>query len=106
MSATALPTAAHSQPPPVWVSQQAPIGTPFTPDRPRPFVPPTTNGQNKIQHMGDQDAINKKDESLRRFDGSAAKFSNWAKHFVDHMARVHPAWRKALEWFGASQEDL
>ena len=69
-------------------------------------MPHTTNGQNKIQHMGDQDAINKKDESLRRFDGSAAKFSNWAKHFVDHVARVHPAWRTALERFGKCSEDL
>ena len=60
----------------------------------------------KIHYMGDQEAINKKDESLRRFDGSAAKFGAWAKHFVDHMAKVHPAWRSALEWFATTTEDL
>ena len=60
----------------------------------------------KIHYMGDQEAINKKDESLRRFDGSAAKFSAWAKHVVDHMAKVHPAWRGALEWFATTTEDV
>ena len=56
--------------------------------------------------MGDQEAINRKNESLRKFDGSAAKFANWAKHFIDHMAKVHPAWRPALEWFSTCEEDL
>ena len=56
--------------------------------------------------MGDQEAINKKDESLRRFDGSATKSGAWAKHFLDHMARVHPAWRGALEWFATTTVDL
>ena len=56
--------------------------------------------------MGDQEAINKKSESLRKFDGSAAKFANWAKHFTDHMSRVHPAWRATLEWFSLTNEDL
>ena len=56
--------------------------------------------------MGDAEAINRKDESLRKFDGSAVKFANWAKHFMDHMAKVHPAWRPALEWFATTPEDL
>lgn len=56
--------------------------------------------------MGDQEAIIKKDESLRRFDGSAAKFGGWAKTFVDHMAKVHQAWRAALEWFSTTIKDL
>ena len=82
--------------------------SPFTPpQQPQRIAPPAASmNQGKIHYMGDQEAINKKDESLRRFDGSAAKFGAWAKHFVDHMSKVHPAWRNALEWFAATTEDL
>ena len=56
--------------------------------------------------MGDQEAINRKNESLRRFDGTAANFANWSKHVIDHMAKVHPACRPALEWIATCEEDL
>ena len=111
------PRAAPSAPPQAWADAQDPT-SPFlqTPQPARPpqaagqhgFVPPSASPHTRIQYMGDQEAINRKNESLRKFDGSAAKFANWAKHFIDHMAKmakVHPAWRPALEWFPTCGED-
>ena len=31
---------------------------------------------------------------------------NWAKHMVDHMAKVHPPWRYLLEWVALTNQDM
>ena len=40
-----------------------------------------------MQYMGDQEAMSRKSESLRKFSGNAADFNNWAKHMCDHMGK-------------------
>lgn len=94
-----------------WNQQQA---EPFTTPPPAPhrpaqgdgFVQPGASPHTRVQYMGDAGAMNRKDESLRKCDGSAVNFANWAKHFMDHMAKVHPAYRPALKWFSTTPEDL
>ena len=60
-------------------------------------------GQNqrggKLEYMGNQEKMEKKSDSLRRFNGEPIDFRPWAQHMVDHMHRVHPSWRHALESF-------
>ena len=60
----------------------------------------------KIQYMGDQEAMARRSESLRIFSGSSVDFMNWAKHMVDHMAKVHPHWRHVLEWMSVTKQDM
>ena len=38
--------------------------------------------------------------------GHAIDFVNWATHMVDHMAKVHPHWRHALEWMAVTKQDV
>ena len=57
--------------------------------------------------MGDQDAMSRKSESVRKYSGHALDFNIWSKHMVDHMAKVHPYWRRLLDWvvnFSAESE--
>ena len=59
----------------------------------------------KVQHMGDQDAMQRKSESARKCSGKPEDFVNWARHMVDHMAKVHPHWRYVLEWMAHTDEN-
>ena len=56
--------------------------------------------------MGDLKAINTKSESLKKFSGDAADFKSWSEHLMDHMAKVHPAWKPALKYLSKTDEDL
>ena len=56
--------------------------------------------------MGNQEAMGRKSESLRRFSGKPSDFITWSKHSVDHMARVHQVWRPKLIWMSKTEESL
>ena len=51
----------------------------------------------KCQYMGDQESMNKKTESLKKFNGNPSDLQSWSKHMVDHMGNVHGEWRRVLE---------
>ena len=86
--------------------QSTPFQQPSPPGFPQPHHAsraPSGNFPNgipnqKFQFLGDQDAMGKKSESLKRFSGNASDFFAWSKHFVDHMCKVHGEWRRVLEW--------
>ena len=50
------------------------------------------------QYMGDLKSMHRKSDSLRKFSGQAKHFSNWSQHMLDHMGKVHPAWKPTLRW--------
>ena len=54
--------------------------------------------------MGNQEAMNRNIESLRRFSGQPGGFITWSEHFMDHMARVHHAWRPTFSWMSKTKE--
>ena len=56
--------------------------------------------------MGNQDAMNRKSESLFKFTGEAKDYDHWSKKFMDHLAKVHLAWRPTLEWVATSTDNL
>ena len=56
--------------------------------------------------MGNLEAMSRKSESLRRFSGNSADFTNWSEHFMDHMSRVHVSWRGVLQYISTCSEDL
>ena len=56
--------------------------------------------------MGNLEAMSRKSESLRRFSGNSADFTNWSEHFMDHMSRVHVTWRGVLQYISTCSEDL
>ena len=58
------------------------------------------------QHMGNTKDMHRKSDSLRKFNGQADNFTAWTEHMVDHMAKVHPAWRYALTWIAQTGADL
>ena len=68
--------------------------------------PQLTSGDSNKGKMGDQEAINRKSESLRKFSGHAADFYLWSEHFIDHLSKVHTAWRYVLEWFAKPIDDV
>ena len=57
-------------------------------------------------HMGNTKDMHRKSDSLRKFTGQAENFTTWSEHIVDHMAKVHPAWRYALTWLSKTDADL
>ena len=65
-----------------------------------------SHGSHKVQYMGDQDAMARKSESVRRFSGQSVDFVNWSKRMVDHMAKVHPHWRHVLEWLAVTKQEM
>ena len=50
--------------------------------------------------------MKKTSNKLKVYYGSQIDFDNWAKQFVNHMARVHIHWRYALNWMSNCDEDL
>ena len=56
--------------------------------------------------MGNGEAINRKSESFRKFNGNPTDFLLWSDHFTDHMATVHSAWRYALGWMANTPTDI
>ena len=56
--------------------------------------------------MGNQEAMGRKSESLRRFSGQPCDFITWCEHFMDHMARVHQVWRPTLIWMSKTEDTL
>ena len=67
-----------------------------------PFVPPA----GLRNYMGNQEKIDAKDESLRRFNGEPETFQTWANHLRDHMGKVCAAWKPILEWMAKTDDDL
>ena len=65
-----------------------------------------SHGSNKVQYMGDQDAMARKSESVRRFSGQSVDFVNWSKRMVNHMAKVHPYLRHILEWLAVTKQEM
>ena len=57
-------------------------------------------------HMGNTKDMHRKSDSLRKFTGQAENFTTWSDHIVDHMVKVHPAWRYALTWLSKTDTDL
>ena len=97
----------HQQAADPWTRYQGPAhsnpvqATPASWNNPNVSVP-----QHAKQYMGNQEQMDRKNESLRAFNGSPETFKAWAQHMIDHMARVHPAWRPALEWMAQTDENL
>ena len=58
------------------------------------------------QHMGNTKDMHRKSDSLRKFTGVPENFGVWCEHMTDHMAKVHPAWRYALDWLAQTTDDL
>ena len=56
--------------------------------------------------MGDSQAINSKSESLKKWNGDSADFKLWADKIMDHLSKVHPEWKPALEWMAKTDEPL
>ena len=56
--------------------------------------------------MGNQEAVGRKSESLRKFSGQPSDFMNWSDHFMDHIARVRQVWRPTLLWMSKTKEPL
>lgn len=98
------PGAAPSMQPAGFQTPPAREPTPATPEPPQPG--PFLGSGNKVAYMGDQDAMQRKSGSVRRFTRKAEDFVNWAKHMVDHMAKVHPHWRYLLEWVAPTNQDM
>ena len=72
-----------------------------------PMPPPYNSSSNPdAGKMGNGEAMNRKSESLRRFNGNPSEFIRWSRHFTDHMAKVHAAWRYTLEWIATANYDI
>ena len=56
--------------------------------------------------MGNQEKMDYKSESLKRFSGSPEGFKTWADRIIDHMGKVHPQWRGVLLWLARTDDDL
>ena len=56
--------------------------------------------------MGNQEAMGRKSESLRKFSGQPSDFINWSEHLMDHMARVHQVLRPTLVRMSKTEEPL
>ena len=56
--------------------------------------------------MGNTKDMHRKSDSLRKFSGNATDFSSWTEHMIDHMSKVHPAWRYVLGWIATTEFDL
>ena len=56
--------------------------------------------------MGNQEAMGRKSESLRKLSRQLSYFINWSEHFMDHMARAHQVWRPTLVWKSKTEEPL
>ena len=66
----------------------------------------TGPGGNRVQYMGNREAMDKKSEALKKFSGSPGDFTNWANRFMDHMGRVHGDWKNTLQWLAETEENL
>ena len=58
------------------------------------------------QLMGNQERMDSKSENLKRFTGNPEGFKSWADRIIDHMGKVHPAWRSLLQWMAKTEDDL
>ena len=67
---------------------------------------PDFQGGNRVQYMGNREAMDKRSEALKRFTGNASDFPNWANRFMDHMGRVHGDWKNTLQWLSETNENL
>jgi hypothetical protein len=56
--------------------------------------------------MGDSKAIHRKSESLRKWNGTAETFTGWTQHVMDHLAKVHPEWKRLLTWMSTTEDSL
>ena len=56
--------------------------------------------------MGNQERIEAKSETLKRFSGSPESFKPWTDRIVDHMSKVHHEWRQLLAYLGKTNDDL
>ena len=56
--------------------------------------------------MGDRELMNRKSESLFKFTGAPSDYPFWANKFMDHMGKVHIAWKPILKWMQTSKETL
>ena len=50
--------------------------------------------------------MNKANEKLKVFSGSALDFDTWAKSFIHHMSKVQIHWRYLLGWLSTHDGDL
>ena len=73
--------------------------------QPNPQMP-EFQGHNRVQYMGNREAMDKKSESLKKFSGNPGEFVGWANRFMDHMGRVHGDWKNTLEWIKGTNENL
>ena len=73
---------------------------------PRGPAGPEFQGHNRVQYMGNREAMDKKSESLKKYSGNPAEFVNWANRFIDHMGRVHWDWKNTLQWLSSTPENL
>ncbi|MCH1582993.1 MAG: hypothetical protein L7S63_07745, partial [Flavobacteriales bacterium] len=92
-----------------WQSAPHPQSAAPCPARAHPGMPgPASHfGQMQTdQFMGDQKAMHRKSDSLRRFTGTAENFGSWTGHMIDHMGKVHPCWRQVLNWLAATDDPL
>ena len=70
-------------------------------------MPPPANHFNQMgQCMGDTKALYRKSESLRKWNGNAESFAGWAQHLIDHVAKVHPEWKRLLTWMSETEDPL
>ena len=58
------------------------------------------------QYMGNQERMEAKSETLKKFSGNPESFRGWADRIIDHMSKVHPEWRRLLLWMGKTNDDL
>ena len=63
-------------------------------------------GRHEEGSMGCQKLMSKPSNKLKVYSGSPIDFDNWAKMFVNHMARVHIHWRYTLNWLSTCNGDL
>ena len=71
----------------------------------QPYTPEFA-GHNKVQYMGNREAMDRKSESLKKYSGNPGEFTNWANRFADHMGRVHGDWKNCLQWVKETVENL
>ena len=67
---------------------------------------PATHFGHMGQYMGDQKAMHRKSDSLRKFNGQPEGFAAWTGHMTDHMGKVHPYWRQVLNWLSSTNKPL
>ena len=67
---------------------------------------PDFQGGNRVQYMGNREAMDRKSEALKKFSGTATDFPNWSNRFMDHMGRVHADWKNTLQWLSETNEQL